>query len=385
MPNYLRYSAIFLIITLTLSCNLKPEAKKDPAQSAGGPTLEYDTLTDDMAAFISGMENSKTGCLSKLESTRKWTGYCTQLDSIFYRISESRYEKMKSWADSELIDRHGHTTIFYPFSGPDFLNANLFYPDADQYILMGLEPIGFIPDLCSMHPDSVGSYLNSINNSLIDMFKRSYFITATMIKDLKNTKVNGTIPLITLFIKRTGHHIISIRKAGINAEGNLVFSDSLLKKKNIVPGIQINFLSTSGKKEQSVLYFRTDISDKGLEKNPGFKTYLSNLPQSYTYLKAASYLLHYETFNTIRSLIFSVSSTILQDDSGIAYKYFDKTKWNIKLYGKYSKPTKEFSFISEPDLEKAYQTYMIRPLPYTIGYNWRTGNSNLLYAIKIKK
>jgi hypothetical protein len=206
-----------------------------------------------------------------------------------------------------------------------------------------------------------------------------------MNNDLRKTKVNGTLPLISLFVKRTGHQIVSVRRIGVDSLGKLQFTDSLSYKKNIVSGIQVDFLSPSTQKVQSVLYFRTDISDKGLAKNQGFRIYLSELPQSYSYLKAASYLMHFENFRTIRSVIFDISSTILQDDSGIAYKYFDKQNWDIRLYGSYFKPKDEFSYISEPDLEKAYKKSAYRPLTYSVGYNWRTGHSNLLYAIKNEK
>jgi hypothetical protein len=203
-----------------------------------------------------------------------------------------------------------------------------------------------------------------------------------MNNDLRKTKVNGTLPLLSLFIKRTGHQIVSVQRIGVDSLGKLQLRDSVKYKRNFVSGIKINFISASTKKVQSVLYFRTDISDKGLAKYPGFKIYLSELPHSLTYLKAASYLMHFDDFKTIRSLIFDISSTILQDDSGIAYKYFDKHNWDIRLYGQYFKPKDEFSYISEPDLEKAYKAATYKPLTYSVGYNWRTGHSNLLYAIK---
>jgi len=372
------------MIVLILSCNHNPkvkELKKIPEITSVTP---ISTLTDDQASFISGMPNGKSECLSKLNSTVKWKHYARELDSLFYHSNSFRLEKMKIWADSELIKNQSITTVFYPFSGPDFLNANIFYPDADQYIMIGMEPIGYLPDICKMHPDSVNSYLNTINNALNDIFKRSYFITSKMNNDLRKTKVNGTIPLISLFIKRTGHQIVSIQRIGVDSLGKWQLIDSIKNKKNIVPGIKVDFLSLSKKKMQSVFYFRTDISDKGLAKNPGFRIYLSELPQSYSYLKAASYLMHSDNFKIIRNIIFDKSSTILQDDSGIAYRYFDKLKWDIRLYGKYLKPKTEFSYINEPDLQKAYKSALMRPLPYTLGYNWGLGHSNMLYAIKNK-
>jgi hypothetical protein len=388
MLNSLKFSALSLTVVLLMSCNNSPKPKeiKDLKEKKEIPESKSVTPvnknTDDLVSFLSGIPVDENTCLSKLDSTVKWKIYSKELETMFAHTNSFRIEKMKSWADSELVRNKDIKTVFYPFSGPDFLNADIFYPDADQYIMIGLETIGYLPDVCKMRPDSVHSYLNTINNSLKDIFKRSYFITSKMSSDLQKTKVNGTIPLISLFIKRTGHQIVSIQRIGVDSLGKWQSIDSLKNKKNIVPGVKIDFLSLSKGKVQSVLYFRTDISDIGLAKNPGFKYYLAHLPRSYSYLKAASYLMHSDNFKIIRNTIFDISATILQDDSGIAYRYFNKSSWDIRLYGKYLKPRDEFKYINEPDLQKAYDKAIPRPLTYTLGYNWGVGHSNLLYAIK---
>ena len=159
---------------------------------------------------------------------------------------------------------------------------------------------------------------------------------------------------------------------GIDNSGICQFADSLRDSKGITNGVRIDFAADTGKRVQSVYYFQTDISDEGLKKNQGFLKYLSLLPESYTYLKAASYLMHANDFSTIRNVVFDKSKTILQDDSGIAYRFFDKNVWDIHLYGKYARPGKEFSWINETDLAKAYTDPTIKPVPFTLGYNWRT-------------
>jgi hypothetical protein len=387
----LKFSVFLLMLVLILSCNHAPktkEVKKLSDSTAVSPTSRVssvDSGTDDLVSFISGVGTGKNKCQPRLDSIIKWKNYAEELDSMFSHVNSGRCMKMRTWADSELINSHSKTTVFYPFSGPDFFNANIFYPNADQYILIAMEPIGSLPDICKMSPDAVSNYLASINNSMKDIFKRSYFITRKMSNDLYRTKVNGTVPLISLFIKRTGHNIVSMQRIGVDSIGNYQITDTLKSTKGIVSGIKIDFLTPSENKIQSVLYFRADISDKGLEKIPGFKKYLNGLPQSFSYLKAASYLMHSENFSDIRSLIFDKSLTILQDDSGIAYKFFDTKEWNIKLYGKYVKPKDEFSYIREPELEKAYKTSAFKPLPYSLGYNWGTDHVNMLYAVKKAK
>jgi len=382
MRNSIKTAAAILIVLASFSFRNNPDNKQTNSVSLTTSAPQNHIVTDEEASFLAGMTYGENSCLSRLDSAIQWKHYASELDSLFDRADSLRLRKMKLWADSELVRKEDKKTVFYPFSGPDFLNAHLFYPDADQYIMIGLEPIGNMPDICNMIPDSVKSYLNSINNSMKDIFKRSYFITATMDKDLRKTKVNGTIPLLSLFIKRTGHQIESMQRVYVDTAGKIINTDDYKKVKSGIPGIRIDFSSEDHKKLQSLYYFRTDISDKGLEKTKGFVKYLAEVPESNAYLKAASYLMHGDEFKTIRNTIFHSSSTILQDDSGIAYKYFDKSKWEIKLYGKYFKPKGEFSWISEPDLEKAYKENVVKPLSYTVGYNWRTDHSNLLYAVK---
>jgi len=378
---------LLMIVMMIISCNHRSPAKEtkkavDPAPDTTPPPPVTLNETDNLASFISGMPYIDNRCYHKIDSVIKWKKYANELDTLFSSGNKRRFSSMTQWADTELIRNQDITTLFYPFGGPDFLNAHIFYPGVDRYIMIGLEPVGYIPDVCKEIPDSVASYFNAVTNSMNDIFRRSYFITSRMNTDLNKAKANGTVPLISLFIKRTGHHILSIQRLGIDTLGNCLPIDSIKNQKNVISGVKIDFTAQKDQKVQSVYYFRTDISDAGLKKRRGFKTYLSKLPVSFTYLKAASYLMHFDDFKMIRDLVFEKSRTILQDDSGIAFKYFDVNKWDIKLYGKYSKPIKDFSYISEPDLEKAYKTFPVKALDFTVGYSYKSGSANLLYAIK---
>jgi len=374
-----------LLSLLMISCNNKRVVKQaDSTLKTIDTTVIFPPVIeeDELASFISGVPGFKSKCYQRLDTVVHWTRFSKDLDSLFSCADSVRINNIDKWANSELIRNPGIKTLFYPFSGPDFLNADIYYPEVSQYIMIGLEPVGRLPDLCGEPADSVSSYMADIKENLRDLLKRSYFITRRMEVDLSKTKINGTLPLICLFIKRTGYHIQAIHKIGVDSTGNCLITDNLRIPRKLVRGVRVDFNRPPDSTSKSVYYFRVDISDKNLKDTPGFSTYLSGLPQSYTFLKAASYLLHFKEFGFIRKLIFDKSYTILQDDSGIAYQLFNKKKWDIRLYGSYSKPKSEFSFIKEPDLEKAYQQSVVRPLPYSLGYNWRTDHTSMLYAIK---
>jgi hypothetical protein len=374
-------SLLLLSVVVIAACNSKPAKVAEPPEKKIY-RVPYDTLKDDLAGFISGKAHGRSGCMALLDSTSVWKKFSYTMDSGFADLDTSRFGKMRVWADSELVNRKDGSTLFYPFGGPDILNANIFYPNADKYILIGLEPVGELPDLCNVPTEQVNRYLGDVWYSLKDIFKRSYFITGNMIGALKKNSVNGAVPVMSLFLKRNGYHIVSLEYIAISSDGSCIPSDSLKNLKGLARGVKIGFAADTGTMVQSVFYFQTDISDAGLKANPGFRKYLSQLPVCHTYLKAASFLMHGEDFSVIRDFVFEKSSSILQDDSGIAYRFFDKNLWKINLYGKYMRPGKEFAWINETDLAKAYEDPSITPVPFTLGYNWRTQAINLLYAVR---
>ena len=71
---------------------------------------------------------------------------------------------------------------------------------------------------------------------------------------------------------------------------------------------------------------------------------------------------------------------LVQDDSGIPYKYFVDGKWNINLYGVYKRVLPIFRSYIQRDMIAAYNdsTKLITSnLPFGIGYNTAFGETNI--------
>jgi hypothetical protein len=64
--------------------------------------------------------------------------------------------------------------LFYPFSGPDILHAQTFFPEADKYVMIGLEPVGSLPEFKKEETDSLDAYYNKVNTSLNAILKFSF-------------------------------------------------------------------------------------------------------------------------------------------------------------------------------------------------------------------
>ena len=248
-----------------------------------------------------------------------------------------------------------------------------FFPDAKNYRLYALEINGALPDLKTMTSKATENYVNEVYTSLSDIFKSSYFITSKMSTALNAENVNGTLPLICVFLVRTGHEIINLQYFHLNNDGTetALPKDSLGTHHNDL--VKVYFKNSKNNSIQMVSYMKCDLSDDAYSKNIALKNLFTKMKPCITYIKSASYLLHYGFFSQFRDVIMSKSKTLLEDDTGIPYKYFSGDKWYVSLYGTYVKPVSDFSGVFQTDLVKAYKDTILRKpkkLPFSLGYHW---------------
>ena len=111
-------------------------------------------------------------------------------------------------------------TMFYMFSGPDFLYADAFFPEATTYVLAALEPVGQIPDLQKIPRGSLGPSLGTVSSSMHTVLSFSFFITHNMRSQLSSGRLNGTIPILYVFLARSGKTVKEVSLINLDADGN---------------------------------------------------------------------------------------------------------------------------------------------------------------------
>jgi hypothetical protein len=153
-----------------------------------------------------------------------------------------------------------------------------------------------------------------------------------------------------------------------------------------VPGVEITF-RRKGSKQQTIRYFMVNVADADLAKSsPDFLPYLKSRGRFVTMIKSASYLMHKEGiqepahFEQIRSLILEQSDFVVQDDSGVPLRLFARDTWKLQFHGKYEAPTPEFGKFLQKDLKVEMQRNSSGRLPFSYGYAFKQGESNLMTA-----
>ena len=331
-------------------------------------------MADATAKFLAGLPLRDTP-LESYVNFPGWTTHATDLDRAWNQLEQRQLSRIRAWAPQVLGPAYQDTgPMYYMFSGPDFLYANAFFPNASTYILCGIEPVGLIPELEKIPRPALASSLANLRRSLDNVLSFSFFITKNMKIDLKDTQLSGTLPVLYVFLARAGCTIDSVERVALDKSGNFA-----PEGKGTTPGVRIMFTGASGR-PQTLYYFTTDLATWAIKLNPNFMKFCEQQGDGVTLLKAASYLMHLDSFGQVRDFLLNSSKIIVQEDSGIPYRYFAKDKWDIRFYGRYIGPINRFLKHGQLDLQKDANASRPPPLPFSFGYQWKPSQSAIMVA-----
>jgi hypothetical protein len=347
------------------------------ATSKGGLPV-VDTLYDDIASVIAG-NNPVERCRS-LTTEKSWTTYQQHINSDWKLVEKNKTGPIERWRVKNMEPVSSDvSTLFYPFAGADFLYAHAFFPDAGNYVLIGLEPIGKLHRCDNMANKDFLSYLEKIRSALYYSDQLGFFRTKSMEKDLNQQSLDGTLPLILFYIRKTGHRLSGVTWFNLDDKGGVV----PCLQDTSATGVRVAFFDSTTKKSQVLYYLSYDLSDRNLKKHPELLQFVKSFGSQSGFLKAASYLMFTSGFQVMRNFLLDQESSILQDDSGIPYRFFKPSGWTVTLYGAYTKTIDLFKYKFQPDLQSAYEKQETKhAVPFRIGYNVKFNETNLLFAKK---
>ncbi len=341
-----------------------------------GVRAEGQATPNDIARFISGLQPSPSSPLTKLTERSYWKRHASSFDRAWGKVEAQKLIETRAWARQHL--KGAPSTLLYMFSGPDFLYADTFYPNATTYVLSALEPVGKIPNIQKMSTGSISSGLQNLRASMNTLLSFSFFKTADMKEDLK-AGFKGTIPVLFAFLTRTGKSIKDVSFHVLQKDGHIV-SVSHFKKRKRPNVVKIDFTDKTGV-EKTLYYFSTDLANYSV-KRTGFLKFCEKLGASASLVKSASYLMHMNSFSTIRDFILKQSTVHVQDDSGIPVRHFDNKVWALSPFGRYKGPIPLFKQHYQKQMARLFKTGNAQKVKFGIGYRWRVHETNILLAKK---
>jgi hypothetical protein len=343
-------------------------------RSASGQNSRLATASD-VARYLAGMPVSDGSPLAALTRDPQWQAHANAMNQSFAKIETRQLSNIRTWRATMLEPVIANRVCLYLFGGPDFLYANVFFPDAPAYVLQGLETVDSIPDLLTLPIQALDGTLQNIQISLNNELNYSYFETKDMREDFARSQLKGVLPVLFVFIARSGLSIAKVDYISLAPNGAVI--DGF---RSGVRGVRMLLDDPRTGREKSLYYFSADLSNGSM--GPGILRFCSNLGPTNSFLKAASYLMHEDSFSTVRNLLLGVSASVVEDDSGIPVRYFTPDRWTLRFFGSYTSPIELFKKYYQTDLYQDYANNNPKPLTFGFGYQINRRTSNLIVAVR---
>ncbi len=370
------FSLVILFALLTLFTGV--------ASVAAGDTNEFNRRATATAQVMAGITPaSGDAAIDRLVKLEVFTEHQKWMAEQWGQ-ARTRILAIENWRAQEVkVAGASRKTLIYPFSGPDFLNAYALFPDHPQYVFFSLERPGALPDLESVTPAQFAKLLGDVRNAFRDIFQRNYFITDYMSKQLTTPWIRGTVPVIATMMALMNQRIVRVVPVDLFPDLTRTYetSDAVKHPRRLMRAARIDFTGANGASVQQLYYVSVDATDKALEFYPGFLDWVGQHRPASVLLKSASYLLHDNQFKKTRDMLLATADFVIQDDTGIPYRFLNQSPWQVRLYGRYNKPIKSLRYGYQSDLESAFKSKNVSPeLPFPFGYHWRGKQSGLLIA-----
>ena len=299
------------------------------------------------------------------------------MEALWTTYNTTEAARIRPWVDKELAPVQHAQTLFYPFAGADFLFANTFFPRAHTLVLVGLERVGALGDLDALSSKNVEAEYGRVRKAVTPILRSTFFHTLEMQSDVLQ---DGVLTILATLIAGTNHRLLAISGVALSEDGRVTESASADSKST--PGARIDFVAEGAAEVRTLYYFRTDLSDEGLARQGGVLGFVDTLPSKVTFAKAAAYCMHGQPFSVIRNYVLTHSQAVLEDDTGVPLRYFDRASWDLRFFGHYAQPIPTFRDYRQPDLAEAFaRAENVSPLAFHVGYGSKAA-SNLMLAVR---
>lgn len=371
------FCILFLTIFFYWSCKNDVSNNKNIKQKKNSDSIEIkNSKLNEYANFLGGQNCIILEDIQKKEfykiyqrtTTTNWNFFYTNLLSV-----------ITSWSVSNKLTNEDDTlTVFYPFSGPDFPFVHSFFPYSKNYIFVGLENLGQIPEIDKLTDYEIDRYINALSGSMTDYFLNGYFSTVNLKNSFRSQDMNGIVHPMLFFINKMNFQIISFNYFFIDKYGKIVYVENIEPLSKYIRGFE--FCVENNNEKKRLIYLQFDLSDQNFPNYPEFYTFISNFGQKNVFIKSASYLLQNEKFSLFRSLIIRQFNKIIQDDSGISYKILNDNNFTVTLYGNYKQTLNIFNKYYQKDLKEAYNSMKPKQLPFRFGYNIPFDQTTIIFV-----
>jgi len=368
IANHLLLAAIISLSIPLASASVAEHAPQPATTSKTTPTGSSQTDTKGSKAGVAEATHQQAARyfagLGAPASDADGKSLRRQAKSAWATYEKHVGQPLLKWAKQE-VGYEGGDTVFYPFSGPDFLTVERIYPNASRYVLVAVQNA-----MQPVYPDKMDDgqrheFVQKLGTAWSKFGTLGYFRTEDLDKDQHDTAQNlGVTTILMAFAARLGYEVVDVAPLGFSPEKHEW--EPLPANEPKWQSVRLS-LRKDGRKV-TLDYIRLDLSDDGLRAHKSVRAWMQTMAARPTLLKAASHLLQEPYFEIMRNMLVKAAPIVVQDETGLDYT--DLTKIGpVRLYGNFTKPHPLFKKTVQPALATAYKAEKSPgALPFAFSY-----------------
>lgn len=269
--------------------------------------------------------------------------------------------------------------VVYPFAGGDLSTALTVYPDADEITTLSLEPAGDPTTLARLSASELKSSLAVVATELSSLYRANFSVTMNMIGAMRGGKLPTQLIFGLSALTIHGYEPVSLRYFQLGEDGAIqyVTDEDLAKivgikdtgKRNAaLSNIELRFKKKGGTREQVYRHIMANLDDAHLKKSPAALRHLEAKGQVAGMTKAASYLLSFDDFKTMRKYVIDHVGWMVSDSTGLPPKYGKEAGFEYETWGTYEKSNMKAGGTVTPAWRALYAEQPKRSLAFRFGY-----------------
>ena len=286
--------------------------------------------------------------------------------------------------------------VVYPFAGGDLSTALTVYPDADEITTLSLEPAGDPRDLATLKGKELDAALKKVEYELKFLYRVNFSNTINMIDAMRE----GSLPTQLIFglsaLQIHGYEVVALRYFKLEPDGKIHYLDdnevaaapAPAKAKpqvrnRIFANVEVQFKKPAGR-IQVYRHIQQNLDNEHLKTDPRTLKHLEAKGAIAGMTKAASYLLSWDSFSTMRDYLTGHVAWMVSDATGVAPKWGKAAGFEYETYGAFVGPHIPAGGSIAKDWRVEFDEEPKRELGFRFGY-YDKKNANHLIIMRKKK
>ena len=324
---------------------------------------------------------------------------------------QGRYDSYrKHWADrarefiAALEPAGLPTTVVYPFGGGDLGSALVVFPEATEITTISLEAAGDVRTIDGIPPATLRKDVDTIGHDIGRLYKAAHSTTKSL-QSASHSRLPGTVLFALAAMAVNELEPLSLRYFDLGDDGAPIYlTGAELDRRvaaataaaeaaapprgkretakgsvdhfwheqtSVFANIEITFRAKGATAAAPRVYRHlvANLDDSHLAADPRVLVHLAAKGKVAVMTKAASFLLWYDDFSTIRTYLLEHMAWMISDASGIPPSYAGPAGFEQITYGEFV----DAYFIKDPkntrrEFIELWRKSPRRPLPFRFGY-----------------